>query len=402
MVLQTNSIAPELEYQGGIVYLVNQRMLGKYHTVAHEGGTRSGKTYNTILFFVDKALSETGLQISVTSRDLPHLRKGAMKDFIEIMMARGLWNDDQWTESGSKEKSPHTYTFANGSYIEFFGADDIGKVSGPGRDYLFCNEVNFFKYIVFRQLVIRTRKGVIVDYNPIHPKHWVYDKVLTRKNCYMWQSTYLDNLPFLPQSQIDEITAMADVDPEWARIYVHGLRGSLQKGQIYKNWKPISIGEYRAIDKKEIYGIDWGYFPDPNAVVGVKINKNQRFVRKILYERNMSDEAFVNKLKLLGCTSKSVFVAPTDSGGSKAIRYMQKNGFPITYPVSKPPGSLNVGIKSLRTKEVFYVMDNDLDFEVGNYTYLLDSNEEITNVPIDKHNHLLDATRYVELYKDYL
>jgi len=396
MVFQSQHIEPVTEYTTGIVYLVNKMMLDKYHTVAHEGGTRSGKTYNTILFFIDKAMEEALLQISVTSRDLPHLRKGAMKDFQEIMMSRGLWEDDRWKETG------HTYTFANGSYIEFFGADDIGKVSGPGRDYLFCNEVNFFKYIVFRQLVIRTRRGVIVDYNPIHPKHWVYDKVLTRKNCYMWQSTYLDNLPFLPKTQVDEIQAMAEVDPEWARIYVYGLRGSLQKGQIYKNWNPISIAEYKAIDAKEVYGVDWGYFPDPNVVVGMKAYKNQRWLRKILYKQNMSDEDFVNELKRIGCDSNSIFVAPSDSGGSKAVQYMRKHGFPITYTVNRPPGSLNVGIKALRTKEVHYVMDNELDFEVGNYTYTLDSNEEITSIPVDKHNHCLDAARYVELYRAYL
>lgn len=396
MVLQSTSIDLAPTYQTGIVYLVNKMMLGRYHTVAHEGGTRSGKTYNTVLFFIDKALEEAGLQITIASRDLPHLRKGAIKDFKEIMVSRSLWNDDNWKEVGT------TYTFANGSYIEFMGADDIGKVSGPGRDYLYCNEVNFFKYIVFRQLVIRTRRGVIIDYNPIHPKHWVYDKVLTRPNCYMWQSTYLDNLPFLPQTQIDEIQAMAEVDPEWARIYVHGLRGTLQKGQVYKDWKPISINEYKAIDSKEVYGIDWGYYPDPNAVVGIKFRKNERYVRKLIYEKNMSDEDFVRRLKELGCSSNSIFVAPTDSGGSKAVMYMRKHGFPTTYTITKPAGSLKAGVKELRSKQVYYVMDNDLDFEVSNYTFLLDSNEEPTGELSDRHNHLLDATRYVELYKPYL
>jgi len=396
MVQQSAPISPAPEYETGIVYLVNKMMLDKYHTIAHEGGTRSGKTYNTVLFFIDLALERPGLEISITSRDLPHLRKGAMKDFSDIMLTRGLWEEDRWKETD------HTYRFANGSYIEFFGADDLGKVSGPGRDYLFCNEVNFFKYIVFRMLVVRTRRGVVVDYNPIHPKHWVYDKVLTRPNCYLWQSTYIDNLPFLPQSQIDEITSMVEIDPEWARIYVYGLRGTLQKGQIYKGWKPISISEYNAIATREVYGVDWGYFPDPNAVVGVKILNNARYIRKVLYERNMSDESFVSKLKGLGLNEHSIYVAPTDSGGAKACQYMRLNGFPITYTINKPPGSLNVGIKALRTKEVFYVMDNELDFEIGNYTYLLDSNEEITSQPVDKHNHLLDATRYVELYKPYL
>jgi phage terminase large subunit len=195
---------------------------------------------------------------------------------------------------------------------------------------------------------------------------------------------------------------MAETDPEWARIYVQGLRGTLQKGQIYKNWKPISINEYRKIEAPEIFGVDWGYYPDPNAVTAMKSIGDERYVRKILYKRNMSDESFVSELKAIGCTATNIFIAPTDSGGSKAINYMQNNGFPYTYPIKKPPGSVNIGIKALRTKKVYYVMDNELDFEVGNYTYLLDPNEEETNTPVDKHNHLLDATRYIELYKPYL
>jgi phage terminase large subunit len=396
MVAQALSIQAAPTYETGIVYLVNKLMLPRYRTIAHEGGTRSGKTYNNVITCIDEALATPNLQVTIASRDMPHLRKGAMKDFTEIMLKRGLWEDDNWYET------THTYTFANGSYIEFMGADDLGKVSGPGRDILFCNEVNFFKYIVFRQLAIRTRKKIIVDYNPIHPKHWVYDKILTRKNCYMWQSTYLDNLKFLPKEQIEEIQGMAETDPEWARIYVQGLRGTLQKGQIYKNWKPISINEYRKIEAPEIFGVDWGYYPDPNAVTAMKSIGDERYVRKILYKRNMSDESFVSELKAIGCTATNIFIAPTDSGGSKAINYMQNNGFPYTYPIKKPPGSVNIGIKALRTKKVYYVMDNELDFEVGNYTYLLDPNEEETNTPVDKHNHLLDATRYIELYKPYL
>lgn len=395
MVLQKDSIAPALEYEAGIVYLVNKMMIDHYRTIAHEGGTRSGKTYNTILFLIDEALAKT-LEITVASRDMTHLRKGAMKDFQEIMVKRGLWDDNQWMET------THKYTFPNGAYIEFMGADDLGKVSGPGRDYLYCNEVNFFKYIVFRQLAIRTRLKIIVDYNPIHPKHWVYDKVLTRKNCYLWQSTYLDNLKFLPQEQIDEIRSMAETDPEWARIYVEGLRGTLQKGQIYKNWKPISINEYRAIDKKEYFGADLGFNPDPNAVVGMKFLGNARYIRQVYYKKNVDDEMFVADLKVCGLDSKSILVVPTDSGGGKTIQYMRKHGFPLTYPITKGPGSVGQGIKELRTKDVHYVMSNELDFEVGNYTYVLDPNEEETSTPIDKHGHLLAASRYVNTYKPYL
>src|SRR5688572_21464232 len=109
MVQQAAPIKPAPEFTTGIVYLVNQRMMGLYHTIAHEGGTRSGKTYNNVLWCIDKAYEEPRVQISICSRDLPHLRKGAIKDFQEIMIARGLWEENRWKETG------HTYKFSNGS-----------------------------------------------------------------------------------------------------------------------------------------------------------------------------------------------------------------------------------------------------------------------------------------------
>ena len=135
--------------------------------------------------------------------------------------------------------------------------------------------------------------------------------------------------------------------------------------------------------------------------MGTKAINNARYIRQVMYKKDMGDEQFCNELTRLGCTKDSMFVAPTDSGGGKAINYMKTHGFPYIYSISKPPGSVGLGIKELRSREVYYVMDNELDFEVGNYTYILDPNEEETSEPSDKHNHLLDAARYVELYRPY-
>jgi len=116
----------------GIVYHVNREMFDLYRIIVHEGGTRSGKSYNTMEFLVDYALENPGMEITCASRDMPHLRKGCIKDFLNIMMKRGIYNDSEWHASN------HTYTFHNGSYIEFFNTDELGKVSGPGRDILFA------------------------------------------------------------------------------------------------------------------------------------------------------------------------------------------------------------------------------------------------------------------------
>jgi phage terminase large subunit len=381
----------------GIVYEVNRQMCECYRIIAHEGGTRSGKTYNTIEFLVDYALTNPGVEITIASRDMAHLKKGAIKDFLKIILERGLYRDDQWNISDKQ------YRFANNAYIEFFNADDLGKVSGPGRDVLFCNEVNFFKMNVFMQMLRRTRRFCIIDYNPIHPRHWVYDKVLKRADCFMWRSTFMDNLHFLPEEQIAEIKLMEEMDPLAWQVYGLGLRGQYQKGQVYgqkpnKPWTAITNAEFNAIAAREVLGLDWGFFPDPNALLGVKSVGNKRYIRGLNYRQKQSNEQLAEVLTALGYNEKTPIVA--DTSDNKSIVKLRTLGFPLVYQAIKP--KVELSIKKIQPLEVYYVMDPDLEFEYTNYTYLLGPDEEPTGVAMDKHNHYMDAFRYVEEYKPYL
>lgn len=399
--MQLNNVNPTgTQLNVGIVYLVNKMYMPKYRIIAHEGGTRSGKTYNTVYFLVDVALETVNLEITIASRDMPHLKKGAIKDFLKIMRQRKLYNDKQWHESDKK------YTFSNGSYIEFFNADDVGKVSGPGRHYLYCNEVNFFKKNVFNQLVMRTEIAVIVDYNPIHARHWVYGPdICEREDCFMWRSTYKDNIKFLPPNQVLEIELMQKNDPLRWQVYGLGRRASLQKGQIYGQkpyspWVEMTNTEYNNIEAQEYFGLDWGFYPDPNACLGYKFIGDRRFIKKYMYKTGLSNRQAVEELYAQGLDEKSIIVA--DTSDKKSIVEFRELGFPVTYAAVKGPNSIDTGIKAIQTKEVNYVFDPDLEFEYYNYTYLLGPDEEPTGTPQDKYNHLMDCFRYLELYKPYL
>lgn len=78
------------------------------------GGTSASKTFSILPILIDRAIKTSNLEISVVSESIPHLRRGALKDFLKIMMALGRYNDNQFNKSTLK------YTFSNGSYIEFF------------------------------------------------------------------------------------------------------------------------------------------------------------------------------------------------------------------------------------------------------------------------------------------
>ncbi len=63
------------------------------------GGTSAGKTFGIIPILIDRATRSPLLEISIVSESLPHLRKGAMKDFLKIMKATGRYVDERWSRT---------------------------------------------------------------------------------------------------------------------------------------------------------------------------------------------------------------------------------------------------------------------------------------------------------------
>lgn len=127
--------------------------------VFNPGGTRSSKTYSLgqLMYFI--AGKKQGSVISVVSETMPHLRKGAMRDFFSWLQNENIY------EPKNHNRTENIYTIGK-SIIEFFSVDDLGKVHGPGRDYLYCNEIQNIKYETFFHLAARTSERVYADYNP--------------------------------------------------------------------------------------------------------------------------------------------------------------------------------------------------------------------------------------------
>ena len=98
------------------------------------GGSSAGKTIGVLEVLIDLTQRDKKPKItSIVSESFPHLERGAMRDFLDIMQSHHYFVDTRWN------KTLHTYTFETGSKIEFFSVDQPGKVRGPRRDRLFIN-----------------------------------------------------------------------------------------------------------------------------------------------------------------------------------------------------------------------------------------------------------------------
>lgn len=374
----------QIKFQVNPIYEHIDLNYDKYNTIVNQGGTRSGKTYNTLIFLITKAQEIPAFAISVVSQSLPHLKKGAIRDFLQIMQHYGLYENNRWN------KTDYIYTFANNSYLEFFSADNDGKVRGPSRDLLFVNEANTIGYEIYRQLLIRTRGKVIIDFNPVEPEHWIYDNVIPEKDTKLLISTYKDNLAYLPEKQVNLILREGEKDENFKRVFVDGKRGAYIKGQVFKEkWRRIS--DDKLPDYEKFYGLDFGYSQDPCACVQIQKHNSNLYLHEIMYEPELTNRMIAGRLKQAGITDEPIYCDSAEPKSIDELKYFGINAKPAV----KGPDSINAGIKKIREHIIYYTgTSKNLEREKLFYKYALDKEDKPTNKPVDTFNHLMDAVRY--------
>ena len=354
--------------------------------VSSRGGTRSGKTFSNLqaLFLLavqDKSPSLT----SVVSETFPHLKRGAIRDFQEAL--GDYWRDSCWSKGES------IYTLPNGSQIEFFSADAPAKVHGPARDRLFLNEIQNIPYETARQLFVRTRGLILMDYNPT-ASFWGNELVETRDDCITIESTYRDN-SFLTPEQVREIEANRN-DTNWWTVYGEGRFGTLE-GVIYRFEQVDALPDEEGL--REVYGLDFGFSTDPTAIVHVLADTGRKiaYVDEICYQTGMLNHDITRVLQDAGVRPHTHIWA--DAAEPKSIAEIGLDSGLNIQPCDK-------GAPVRSAKRQFQIQwvqgwtlrvtkrSLNLIRELRNYTWAKDRNGALTGYPIDGWDHLLDALRY--------
>lgn len=346
-----------------------------------EGGTRSSKTFSALQALVEVAKGTAGLLISVVSETMPHLKRGAIRDFKVILA-------DEWDEA-AWNKSESIYTFPSGSIIEFFSADQPGKVHGPGRDILFINEANHLRYDTARQLFVRTRLFILVDYNPTH-SFWAHEQIRPRTNCVHIHSTYRDNT-FLPPEQRAEIESNKG-DAAWWRVYGEGQVGQTE-GLVFPDFDLCdalpSEGDYR-----EIYGMDFGFTNDPSVLVRVKLHTGRRecWVQQVFYSRGLLNADIAARMDAAGVPKRSVMVF-ADCAEPKTIAELAAQGWNVlpSYKATRKAEQL----QAMRGYALHVTKDSlDVIRELRGYCWQQDKDGHWLNEPQAWGDHAMDAMRY--------
>jgi len=346
------------------------------------GGTAASKTISIILWLIDYAQTHENQVISVVSESFPHLKRGAIRDFLNIMETHSYFKPSCWN------KTDNIYTFGTTKF-EFFSADQPGKVRGPRRDVLFINEANNISYETYTQLEIRTEKIIWLDWNPVAEFWWYVSEdggpgVKNRPDAEFITLTYKDN----ESLSEDFIKALEFRKPNnsWWRVYGMGLLGELE-GKIYKDWEIIDEIPHQA--RLWRYGLDFGYTNDPAAAVAVYQYEGGYILDEVLYHKRLSNQQIADMFKNI---DRALIIA--DSAEPKSIDEIRRQGLMI---ISSEKGKDSVlhGIQYVQEQRISVTKKSlNLIKEYRNYLWMKDKQERVINEPSDIFSHLMDACRY--------
>lgn len=351
-----------------------------------KGGTSASKTVSILALLINYAINNRGKEISVVSESIPHLRRGALKDFLSILKGLNRYNDSQYNKSTLK------YTFSNGSYIEFFSTDQPDKLRGARRTDLYINECNNVPFDAYTQLAVRTSGVIWLDYNPSN-LFWVDKELIGKKDTDYITLTYKDNnaLPESIVKEIEKAKEKAKTSTYWAnwwRVYGLGETGSLE-GVCIPDWKEIDNLPEDA--RLLAYGMDFGYSVDPTTLIALYKWNDSYIFDEVLYKKGMLNRDISRFLSQLDIKENIV----ADSAEPKSIAELQGYGHSI-YGVSKGRDSIVYGLNLINQNEIYVTArSKNLKRELQGYVWAKDKEGNTLQKPTGAHPDCIDAARYV-------
>lgn len=383
----TNIIAPRKGIDTTPIFqYVQEAVDGHYSVASFQGGSRSGKTYNIMIWLIVYAMQHPMKKISVVRVSRPAVEASAFEDFETIMYNFGIYD-----RKNRLNRTKLNYTFENGTVIEFIGSDDQQRIRGRKRDILFCNEANEISVDVWNQLRMRTTTFTILDYNPsFNDDHWLCG-VNKDKKTYFRITTYKDN-PFLEQEIVDWIEGYQGKNESMWQIYGLGLQRPIE-GLVYPIFHVVQ--HIPETVKQRYLGIDFGFVNDPTTIIEVGLDGDNIYVDEVAYKPKLLSKDILKIITERPKIRKLPIVA--DSEDPKTIFELQLGGLTVEKSMKGGrSGSVIVGIEAIQQRHL-HVTETSLNIlkELRNYTFEQKQDGTFTNTPIDKWNHAMDAIRYV-------
>lgn len=243
---------------------------------------------------------------------------------------------------------------------------------------------------------------VILIMNPTTKDHWIYQRWFKNHLGYIEidgakipiskhpdvehiHMTYLDNVKHLASSFLTKIKRLRETN---YKKYVHRFLGAWieqAEGVIFENWQ---IGKFDE-SLPYLYGLDYGFFPDPLALVKVAVDHRSKkiYLQEKLYETELKNETL---LSLIEENVSVIDLIVADTNEPRTTEMIEDNGFNIE-TAKKGAGSVAEDIREIQDYEIIVTEDSqNIINELNNYSW----NNRKASIPIGEYDHAMAAMRY--------
>ena len=267
----------------------------------------------------------------------------------------------------------------------------------------------------------------------ISKEHFIYKRFFQDKNVPDFFNGVIDNVLYIHTDYLDNIKNLApsflniieDSKGRYTKTEIkhHNDKGYILKDKYYFNPKTNKFiysekYQYRYLGKFrkkpegvvfddwdyykedpdnydiEYFGGDFGFTNDPTTAVSVKVDKKNKtvYIKELLYSTGLLNSQIAEILKPIVKDNWIVF----DSAEPKSIVSLRNEHKLNAISAVKGADSIRAGLERMKEWNILLNENSsNLINEFFNYAYV--DKEGLTNVPIDDHNHLIDAVRYVFL-----
>jgi len=200
-----------------------------------------------------------------------------------------------------------------------------------------------------------------------------------------------DDNPFFPDVLREEM------ENDRARdygLYLHIWEGEpkrLTDAQVFNNWK---VEEFTLDDDSEfLFGNDWGFSTDPNAVVRCCLKDKKLFIDYEAFGRKTEIDDLPELIKSVPRADKHTIRA--DNARPELIAKMRKEGLDVV-PAMKWQGSIEDGVAFLSGFDIIiHPRCKNIAKEFSKYQYKTHRlTGDVLPQIIDDYNHGIDAIRY--------
>ena len=246
---------------------------------------------------------------------------------------------------------------------------------------------------------------VIIVMNPQDTEHWIWKRwfekshrmdvidgvqipISTHPDITHIHTTWMDNEQHL---NADYITGIRKLRIENPAKYAHRYLGKWldkKEGVIYPNWVEGEFDNSLPFG----YGLDFGFYPDPLALVKVAVDtgKKRIYLHEELYETNLSYEQVIQRISQVVQADRMIIA---DTSEPRMTDALQASGLNVQ-KADKYPDSVVDGIKRINDFTLVVTPESyNLKNELRNYIW----NDRKSSTPVDAYNHGLDAGRYISM-----